>query len=56
MTGGIFVVDANVVVSGVMSVNVESPPSRILDAMLDGRIIQFMSGSHSSRADPTAAS
>ena len=45
MTGGIFVVDTNVVVSGVMSADAGSPPSRILDAMLDGRIIHLMSGS-----------
>lgn len=45
MTGGVFVVDTNVVVSGAMSVDPGSPTARILDAMLDGRIIHLMSGS-----------
>ena len=45
MTGGILVVDTDVVVSGAMSADAGSPPARILDAMLDGRIIHLISGS-----------
>lgn len=32
------------VVSGVIGVDSESPPARILDAMLDGRLLYLMSG------------
>ena len=38
------VVDTNVVVSGLISGASNTPPARILDAMLDGRVIYLMSG------------
>lgn len=38
------VVDTNVVVSGLISGAPSTPPARILDAMLDGRVIYLMSG------------
>lgn len=38
------VVDTNVVVSGLISGDPDTPPARILDAMLDGRVIYLMSG------------
>ena len=44
MIPGVFVVDTNVVVSGVLSVDRGSPPARILGAMLDGRLLYLMSG------------
>ena len=44
MTRKVFVVDTNVVVSGMISVDPRSPPSQILDAMLDGRLLYLMSG------------
>ncbi len=37
MTHALVVVDTNVVVSGMLSADVDSPPARILDAMLEGR-------------------
>ena len=37
------VVDTNVVVSGLIGADAGSPPARILDAMLDGRLIYLMS-------------
>ena len=37
------VVDTNVVVSGLIGADANSPPARILDAMLDGRLIYLMS-------------
>lgn len=37
------VVDTNVVVSGLIGADASSPPARILDAMLDGRLIYLMS-------------
>ena len=37
-------VDTNVVVSGVISAGPESPPVRILDAMIDGRLLYLISG------------
>lgn len=39
----IFVVDTNVVVSGLIVADSGSPPARILDAMLDGRLMYLMS-------------
>ena len=36
--------DTNVVVSGVVSADPNSPPSQILNAMLDGRLLYLMSG------------
>ncbi|MDE0475018.1 MAG: putative toxin-antitoxin system toxin component, PIN family [Gammaproteobacteria bacterium] len=44
MTRGVFVVDTNVVVSGMTSADPHGAPSRILDAMLDGRLLYLMSG------------
>lgn len=44
MTRTAFVVDTNVVVSGMTSADPHSPPSQILDAMLDGRLLYLMSG------------
>ena len=38
------IVDTNVVVSGLISADPNTPPARILDAMLDGGIIYLMSG------------
>ena len=43
MTSGVCVVDTNVIVSGLIGADPNSPPSRILDAMLDGGIIYLMS-------------
>lgn len=45
MTRTVFVVDTNVVVSGIVGADPTSPPARILDAMLDGRLVYLMSGS-----------
>lgn len=44
MTRSVFVVDTNVVVSGLIGTDPASPPARILDAMLDGRILYLVSG------------
>lgn len=44
MTRAIFVVDTNVVVSGMITADPESPPDRILTFMLDGRLLYLMSG------------
>ena len=44
MTRAVFVVDTNVVVSGVIVGDPASPPARVLDAMLDGRLLYLMSG------------
>ncbi len=44
MTRKVFVVDTNVVVSGVISADPRSPTSQTLDAMLDGRLLYLMSG------------
>ena len=38
------VVDTNVIVSGLIAADPNTPPARILDTMLDGRIIYLMSG------------
>ena len=38
------IVDTNVVVSGLISADPNTPPARILDTMLDGGIIYLMSG------------
>lgn len=43
MTPGVCVVDTNVIVSGLIGADPNSPPARILDAMLDGRLIYLMS-------------
>lgn len=40
---GIFVVDTNVVVSGVIGADSGSPPARVLDSMLDGSLLYLMS-------------
>jgi len=44
LTRSVFVVDTNVVVSGLLGTDPASPPARILDAMLDGRILYLVSG------------
>ena len=36
--------DTNIVVSGTMTANPESPPARLFNAMLDGRLLYLMSG------------
>ena len=43
MTPGVCVVDTNVIISGLIGVDPNSPPARILDAMLDGDFIYLMS-------------
>lgn len=43
MTPGICVVDTNVIVSGLIGADRDSPPARILDAMLAGGFIYLMS-------------
>ena len=43
MTPGVCVVDTNVIVSGLIAADPNSPPARILDAMLDGGFIYLMS-------------
>ncbi len=43
MTPGVCVVDTNVIVSGLIGADPNSPPARILDAMLDGGFIYLMS-------------
>ena len=44
MTRAVFVVDTNVVVSGMITADPATPPARILDSMLDGRMLYLMSG------------
>lgn len=43
MTQTVFIVDTNVVVSGVIGSDLESPPVRIVDAMLDGDFLYSVS-------------
>ena len=43
MTPKVCIVDTNVVVSGLIGADSNSPPARILDAMLDGGILYLMS-------------
>lgn len=43
MIPGVCVVDTNVIVSGLIGADPNSPPARILDAMLDGGFIYLMS-------------
>ncbi len=43
MIPGVCVVDTNVIVSGLIGADLNSPPARILDAMLDGGFIYLMS-------------
>lgn len=43
MTSGVCVVDTNVIVSGLIGADPNSPPARILDAMLAGGFIYLMS-------------
>ena len=38
------IVDTNVIVSGLIGADSNSPPARILDAMLDGGLLYLMSG------------
>lgn len=43
MTPKACIVDTNVVVSGLIGADSDSPPARILDAMLDGALLYLMS-------------
>ena len=43
MTLSLCVIDTNVIVSGLIGADSNSPPARILDAMLDGKISYLMS-------------
>ena len=43
ITAPVCVVDTNVVVSGLIGMDKDSPPARILDAMLDGDLVSLMS-------------
>ena len=43
MTPGVCVVDTNVIFSGLIGAGPNSPPARILDAMLDGGFIYLLS-------------
>ncbi len=43
MTPKACMVDANVIVSGLIGADSNSPPARILDAMLDGGLLYLMS-------------
>ncbi len=43
MISGVCVVDTNVIVSGLLGADLNSPPTRILDAMLNGSFIYLMS-------------
>jgi len=45
LTRAVFVVDTNVIVSGIIGFDPTSPPARILDPMADGRLVYLMSGS-----------
>ena len=45
MTSEVCIIDTNVIVSGLVSADPNSPPARILDAMLDGDIPYLMSDS-----------
>ena len=38
------IVDTNVIVSGLIAADPNTPPARILDTMLDGKLIYLMSG------------
>ena len=43
MTRHVFVVDTNVIVSGLIGAGPNSPPARILEAMLEGDLLYLMS-------------
>jgi len=43
MTSRLFVIDTNVVVAGLISAQSSSPTVRVLDAMLDGRLLFLLS-------------
>lgn len=43
MTPQVFVIDTNIIVSGLIGADSTSPPARILDAMLDGDLVYLMS-------------
>lgn len=43
MTRHVFVVDTNVIVSGLIVADPNSPPARILEAMLEGKLLYLMS-------------
>ena len=44
MTPKVCIVDTNVIVSGLLGADSNSPPARILDTMLDGTLLYLMSG------------
>ena len=39
----LLIIDTNVLVAGILSNNVDSPTARIVDAMLDGRVMHLLS-------------
>jgi len=39
----LLIIDTNVLVAGILSNNIDSPTARIVDAMLDGRIMHLLS-------------
>lgn len=43
MTPRVCIVDTNVIVSGLLGADSNSPPARVLDAMLDGTLLYLMS-------------
>ena len=43
MTPKVCIVDTNVIVSGLLGADSNSPPTRILDAMLTGTLLHLMS-------------
>ena len=43
MTPKVYIIDTNVIVSGLIGADSNSPPARILNAMLDGELLYLMS-------------
>ena len=43
MTPRLWVIDTNVIVSGIIGANSDSPPARVVDAMLDGAFVYYLS-------------
>lgn len=43
MTPRLLIIDTNVLVAGILSNTIDSPTARIVDAMLDGRIVHLLS-------------
>lgn len=43
MQAKIFIVDTNIVIAGLLTANHSSPPARILDAMLEGKLLYLLS-------------